>query len=358
MEDLTSVIEDAVSDVEMEVGPDLDPDPAPDAPEPAQDAPVSTTEAAPDTTPAHDSSVASPASKQAPAPTQDEFEKKIGIAANSSSGRENRIPYSRVKQIVTKRENEITKQVTDSFTPKITEFETKIKEYEAGFQRVMDFEKTMLNEPEKFLALLASNIPAYKELFSQYQAPGAAAAQPAQPAAPAVPAQAEMPQPDQKLPDGSMVYSMDGLKSLLAWQQNQIEAKAQAEIAKATTDLSTRYKGMEEQWKAQQIINEAAPKVQAQINEARTWPLFNENEAEITKALQADRNLSLEGAYRKVVFPKITSDRNKIREEVLKEVAKAPKATSAPASVSRPNVAPSGPRSLEDVIADSIKALK
>ncbi len=98
--------------------------------------------------------------------------------------------------------------------------------------------------------------------------------------------------------------------------------------------------------------------MQKQIDEARTWPLFNENEEGIVKALQANTNLSLEGAYRQVVWPKMTSDREAIRKQVLAEIKRAPQSTAAPSGGAKGQRVSSGPKSLEDVIKDSLKELR
>jgi len=117
---------------------------------------------------------------------------------------------------------------------------------------------------------------------------------------------------------------------------------------------------MATEWEKHQKVQAFIPQVRAQIAEAQTWPLFAEHEAEIVKALQGNDKLTLEGAYRQVVYPKLVADRTKMREEILKEVQKAPRSTAAPGSASRSSAqqAPTGPRSLEDVISDSIKTLR
>jgi hypothetical protein len=171
-----------------------------------------------------------------------------------------------------------------------------------------------------------------------------------------------MPQPDQELPDGTKVYSLDGLKKLNEWNRQQARKEALDEVNK-------QYGGIREEWEAHQRIQAALPHVQAQINEARTWPQFTENEEAITKALVDNPTWGLERAYQAVVLPKIQAsvasaqtDRatleKQIRKQVLEELQKAPRATSAPASSSRPSPASSGPRDIESVIRDSIQALK
>lgn len=358
--DLDSVIEDAIQDAAIpEAAPETpdssdsssDLDTSQDTPETAEEAPESTTGTV------SDIAIKSPASKanEANKAPEDDFEKRFGIPQNGPTGRENRIPYSRVKKIVAKRE----KELEASFTPKLTELETKAKDYEGKLtqvtSQVAEFEKVMVNDHERFTNMLLS-IPGYKEFLEKKFAPSAPAT-PTQPTAAEVAAidpSTEMPQPDQKLSDGTMVYSMDGLKSLMAWQQAQTERKVTTGYEAKLKELSERYAPIEQQWQAQQRIQAAIPHVQAQIAEARKWPQFNENEDEIAKVLTADPKLTLESAYRQVVFPKLVSDRNTMREELLKEIKKAPTSTSVSPSGLKPSPTKGGPQSLEDVIKASI----
>jgi len=44
---------------------------------------------------------------------------------------------------------------------------------------------------------------------------------------------------------------------------------------------------------------------QSQLKDADSWPHFQGNERDILAAMEQDKRLSIEGAYRKVVFPKL-----------------------------------------------------
>lgn len=341
---IVSSIEDAVT--EPDSTPDIDTsddsfveastDPTTSTPDDA------TTEGATD-----DSSieVASPAAKSAETKTddaKDDFEKRFGIPATSSGGRENRIPYSRVKKIVAKREKEIESE----YTPRITEYETKVKDYETRLTQVAQFEHIMANEPEKFVGMLKT-LPAYKDYFDKLEA--AATAKPAEPATPIDP-NSDMPQPNQKLADGSMVYDMEGIKALNEWNRAKARQEALAEVNKI-------YGPIQQQFEAQRKLQEVMPQIQRQIDEARKWPMFQENEDEIAKALNADKALTLERAYQQVVYPKLATSKDQLRQEILKELKRAPTATSAPTGAVKPAPAKTGPRSLEDVIQEQVNAV-
>src|SRR5688572_13419890 len=54
----------------------------------------------------------------APPTVEDEFAKRFGLASKSVTGRENRIPYSRVKKIIEKNEKDLTAKLTKEWQPK------------------------------------------------------------------------------------------------------------------------------------------------------------------------------------------------------------------------------------------------
>jgi hypothetical protein len=344
MSDLESVIEGAVqtsgiSESEPQVEADSI-DSTPEAPVEAPEAPVSPE------VPAEGVEV-KPVDGAVPKAEDDLFSKKHGVPAREPSGRENRIPYSRVKKIT---ENAL-KEANDGFTKeretlsqKAAAYEAQIKDYTERFERVADFERVMVNNKPEFLQWLVSNVPGYSEIFNKMLQPQAQA--------PAKDPSNGMPQPDQDLADGSRVYSLEGLQKLLDWQEQRVSNKV-------TQQVQQRYAPIETEWQAQRRLAELVPVIQGQIDEARKWPLFSENEADITKALQSDGRLSLEGAYRKVVFPKIQAERETMRGQILEEIKKAPVSTAAPIRPAKPVAASTGkPRTLEEIIADQVENLK
>jgi hypothetical protein len=350
MSDLEQVIEDSVNDA---TAPDSTPDTS------VEETPSIETESAErpegaETPEAESTQAPTPGSLQEEA-VEDEFAKKFGLAANSITGRENRIPYSRVKKIVAKaeqdalakykKENEATSQ------PKFAELETKVKDYEDRLTRVAQFEHIIENDPKTFLNMLAG-IPAYKEFFAYIEQ---LAARPEQPPSSAAQPDADMPQPG---PDG--LYDMAGLQKLLDWQAKKVEDRVTKQI---TQQVEQRYDPIRQQWESEQRRQQMIPVIQKQIADARTWPGFAENETEIIEVLKADQNISLEAAYRKVYIPKLQAQaqttRDDMRRTVLEELKGRPTTTSVPTSAVKPNpTKPQGPRNLEDVIADAVKTLK
>lgn len=361
MSDLEQTILDSINDAE------LPPDPLPEATEDSStevvETPTEPEVVESEATQAPPIEVPSPTAKTDDTKVED-FDKKYGLTPQSSSGRPNRIPYDRVTKIVAKAKKDAIDDYKKEFEPKVakaTEYEAKVKDYEGRLTKVAEFERVMLNEQDKFLEMLASQ-PAYKPFFTKVadllekERLGTVGQPPTQIPTPPIPD--DMPEPDQEFPDGSKVYSKDGLRKLLEWNASHAEDRA---VAKVTEAFTKRFGPMETEWQQHQRIQTILPQINQQIADARQWPQFNENEQEITAALKANQRLSLEGAYRQVVFPKLVNDRNKIRQEVLAEVKQAkPTSTSTPVRPAKPTTTTesSGPRDLEDIIRQSLATLK
>ena len=111
------------------------------------------------------------------------------------------------------------------------------------------------------------------------------------------------PQPDVVVPEtGQKFYSAEAAERLSQWIARQ-----------ATQPLETRLQSIE----GNVAHGRVAAQAQAQIAEAASWPYFSDHIADISKAMDADGRLSLEGAYRRVVVPRI---KQLERDAVLKEI--------------------------------------
>lgn len=312
------------------------------------------------------------ATPEAEAGSDDEFSKRFGIPTKSVTGKENRIPYSRVKSIISKNEKDtearLAKKFEDQYKPKLSEFEGKVKDYEGRLTKVNQFEQMMTGDPQTFLSVL-STIPAYKPFFDYInkladdvetgaKVPAAGVGTVAQPTTPTLvedPAD-PMPQPNKPQADGSKVYDLQGLQSLLAWQERRVTKHVSTQFE---STLSKRL-GPFEQRKAQEehLKTVILPELNRQIAEAEAnWPGFKENETEITAALDQNKNLSLEGAYRMVVLPKLSADRSRIRTELLAEIKRQPVSTAVASSRTSPRAPQAGPRSLEDIVLEEARRL-
>lgn len=278
------------------------------------------------------------------------MDKKLGIPSHTN-GRENRIPYSRVKKIVEGAE----KRALEPLQKQLAELTPKVQEYEQRLAQVAEFEQVMTNDPGRFLDML-STLPAYSQFFQLVEQFVTSQTQTAQPTpeeqAQAILANDPMPEPDDE--DGTG-YTMEGLKKLLEWNSRVVESRV-------TKQVESQYKPIKDRFDAEQTLQQLTPKVQKQMEEAYRWPKFAENEAEIIKVLEQYPTATLEQAYQHVVVPKLVADeqrlRNDIRQQVLGELKKAPPvSTGVPVSGIKPRPASlsSGPRSLEDVIKEQME---
>lgn len=356
----TQIVEDAVNDA-MQPDTTVE-DTSTDTPsvDTAADTSGETTTDETVTTPvtvAGEDSVQSPAEQAVVDIVEDDFAKRFGLQANSVTGRENRIPYSRVKKIIEKNERDVVARVTKEVEAKFSKFpeiETKVKDYEGRLEKVAQFEQILEQDPRTFLGMLAKH-PSYREFFEFVEKAAAGLEQAKQPAVAVPDPLNDMPGPDQ--PDG--LYSKEGLQKLLQWNAGQAKTQAIQEVEQ-------RYKPIEQAWQAQEQMAKMVPIVEKQIADARTWDKFNELEPRIVELLKADvgKTKSLERiyvqAYQEAAAAeqgKLSTDRTKMRTEILAELKKKPVASTAPIAAVKPGATdePTGPRSTQDVIREALR---
>lgn len=297
--------------------------------------------------------VASPSNRQG-AQTDPNLDNKFGIPSHTN-GRENRIPYSRVKEIVKGAEKRAIEPLTKELN-ELRPLRDLNKQYEERLTAVGQFEQILTTDVEKSLQML-STLPAWRPFFEQLNqlaSGGTGATQPtAAGAAPRSTMQDSdpMPQPTEDDGQGGKVYSMQGVQDLMAWTARQAKQQTLSEVEKT-------YAPLKQEYEAQQRYNKLVPVVNAQIAEARKWEKFNENEAEIVKFLNENPTASLETAYRQVVVPKLRTDVTAIRKQVMAELQQRPVAsTSVAPGATRPGTQTPAPgtRNMEDVIRQAMQ---
>jgi len=299
-------------------------------------------------TPAADTSTSTPepaASAEAAPPSgfsDDDF-KAFGLEGGpvQPGQRENRIPYSRVRAIV---EN-ARKKLHRDFESERGKAAESARALEARLQQMDAIGQIMQTDPARFIQMLQQVNPEYAR-YKLEQAAQAAAEHANGNGRPA---------PDLDLGNGYRTYSPQGLEQLLDWQAQQLEAR-----------LSQRYQPLEDSHRQQQIVSEAGQRVTAQLNDAVTWPGFEQHASEILALLQKDTSdaraqgrrpmLTLDAAYRQVVLPKLMTTREAQRAELMKEIQQAPTSTAAPAAGAAGTAAAGTPRSLDDVVFEAIRA--
>ena len=358
--DYDEVVMDAVDDANA---PDASADVSTDTSQEASETAGDTTETQTEATPGQADETAQ---EGAQGSINDEFAKKWGIPTTGVTGRENRIPYSRVKKIVEKAQRDerdkLTKEFEGTWTKeKLQPVEAKVQDYEGRLQRVAQFEQVMESRPQEFLGMLAQ-LPAYKPFFDWIQqlqgSGGAQLGQPSQQPKQAYLDHSGMPQPDQTLSDGSKVYSLDGLAQRDEWLARQVEEKA---VKQAEARMAERYAPLEERYRQQAHYEQMVPQVESQIAAARKWDKFADVEPRVIELLKTDRQLTLEGAYVRAYQEfvgkereRLTSDRNTVRSEVLAEMKRRPISTSAPVSTVRANTEQE-PQSMDQVIREKLR---
>lgn len=264
---------------------------------------------------------------QAVAPDAEQDE----LALLGKKGKNNRIPYHRVEKIVA---NKVAKAQEEARQAALAEAQQRYAQYEspefANVIRTVQELERQLGNPEQFLNTLSQD-PRFAQLLRREAQAGA---------------QAQNFAPDVQLPDGSLGYSEDAFQRLLDARDAAIERK-----------IAERYRPIQDSFEQAQYRNAALGKVNAQIADAQTWPGFNENREAIGAALNADVKLTLEGAYRKVVFGKLSASRDDIRKEILAEINAKPKAVQPKPSAGAAPVSSNKGRDTEDIIRQAIAGL-
>jgi hypothetical protein len=280
-----------------------------------------------------------PAIVQPPLSEEEKLLQEFGFKEHRrEDGREHRIARSKVLQMIASG----LKRGQDRWGTEKQTIEQERAQYRADLDEMY---ADLRGEPKAFIAKLAQHDERYKAFL---EGPPAAPQAPAQPVG-------EMPSPDVTLHDGSMTYSIDGLKKLLEWSTANVEARLMPKLDERLKPWQEREKALkqsEEREKADKVQHE---RVQRQMNALTKQPMFGAFPAdgsltpfqqEVLKVMQEDTAAAkaekrpmmtpLE-AYYTVERKKLTVDRNTHREELLKEIngaaAKTPTTTHGGAEV-------------------------
>ena len=103
------------------------------------------------------------------------------------------------------------------------------------------------------------------------------------------------PQPDVVIPEtGQKFYSAEAAEKLAHWTADSLLTERLSPIESSVQ----QFEQDRQSYQAQQAA-------QSTLQDADTWPHFKGHEREILSEMERDQRLSLEGAYRRVVFPKL-----------------------------------------------------
>lgn len=303
----------------------------------------------------------------------DPLAKELGLKSRMD-GKENRIPYSRVKMITANAEKkakaELLQQVADAHGVDVKTLDPgKLKDYLGGREtsfaseraevtQMREVEKIMQADEDRFMEMLAGVNPKYRKFVEAVK--GAAGQQTGLPEAVKA---LNLPEPDFDLGNGQKTYSLEGIQSALRWAIE--EGKRQATDA-ATTVVNQKFKPLEESAASRERIATQTARMQSQWNDARQkLNGFTDHEQEILALIRADtkaaqtekrRPMTVKEAWADVMFPKREADRAKIRAELIAEGKKTVTGTST-ATQTQAAAAQTGPVSMEDIIKQSIAKL-
>lgn len=257
-------------------------------------------------------------------------------------GRENRIPYSKVRKII---DNGLEKGRTAWETEK-QQLARERDEYR-GY--VEQFRTALTGDEKQFLSEVAKIDPRYAKFLAEQPAP-----QPAQ--------VSEMPAPDVPLPDGGRTYSVEGLQKLIEWA---VDNRMMPKVDERLKPLTERDQQIQQAEQRRQLEAQSRERVGQVLQQAKTWPMWAELEGEILAELQQDTEASrargerpqmtLRQAYLEVQSRHQTPD--KVRERVLAELKSAPKSTSVSRGATDAPKAP-GPTSTADIAARVLDRLE
>lgn len=217
-------------------------------------------------------------------------------------GREHYIPRSKVLKMI----GSGLKRGLEKWTTEKGSLETERDTLKADLE---EFARDVRGDTRVMLEKIAQVDPRYRAFLEPAPAPA--------------PQPMDLPAPDADW-NGAKTWSMEAFqKSVIPYivQQAKAEAKAEAEGV---------LKPLKEREQAEQSSRALQARTRTQIAEAQQWPGFKDHEAAILQALRDDSaaaarehrrpTLSLDGAYRQVVVPKLAADRNAMREELIKEI--------------------------------------
>ncbi len=282
-------------------------------------------------------------------------------------GREHRIPKSRVLKMNEKAAREASAKLEANIRKMFGVGEADPLDYDglggkwtAAQERVAQMEaaeRFMSSDADGFIDFLIAQMPdKYGKFRQQPQAPAAAPAP--QPQAFA------LPEPDLDLGDGRRTYSTEGLQNLMKSVQAQARAEAVKEAEeKAEARFSERFGPIEQRHKQQQEAEAARKhkemletKAAEDFKEAQKLEGFTEHQKEILELFKSSPKMSLEGAYNRVVLPKLKANKEEIRKAIMAEMNAKPASTSSATGGAPPAKSPSdGASSIDDILWAAVK---
>lgn len=353
--------------------------------------PVDSAAAAPDaaaTDAVKPADAAAAAAAVKPAKTEDKFAAEHGIKATDKSGRENRIPYSVIRDRIVP--NAVKKARADWEAKDLAPAKKVIQTYETRLQGIAGTENLMfgldakgnalpaeagLASKRQFLQQLAMSVPGYKELLSGTNVMAGdtkTGVKPASATETAVdPNNDPEPKPDVIENGVAVGYSEKGLASLRAWDRRQAAREA-ADATLARLDKEYNLTGMSTAFRGAQNRQQSLADTDRVIDTALTWPGFKENADAILSELNGLPATvqgvdAMRSAYNNVMWKLANQPKTdratleaELRAKFVQELQDAPRSTSAGGGAISTRAAEDVPTSgdpVEDAIRRSIRGV-
>ena len=191
---------------------------------------------------------------------------------------------------------------------------TRFKEINDGYGKVKwaeSYDPSLVEQQHRFFQWLDSDPEgAYNYLSDYLTRAGALKPKNGQ----SQPAKPERPQPLVVPETGQRFYTAEATEQI-------VQQALQQAMEEKLGPLQSRLQEFDQE----RTLGQARAQARAQIVEAETWPYYKDHEGAILTAMEKDKRLSLEGAYRRVVLPQI---RTLERQAVLAEMNQKPAATT------------------------------
>lgn len=325
---------------------------------PAEEAPVADDEPVAEATPEPVAEPEAPKTTEAQQDAEDELAIALGLGKPPDDPKKRaqwwktRLPYSQIHKVY----GEQQKKWQETHETALKPLNEKITGFESRFKDVETVEKVIAENPEQYIRTLATLFP---ETYGQYFAPLFQGYE--QPQGLPEPQDVPMPEPNYKLPDGSMTYDLEGIKQLMEWQKSQTTSALSQQFKPYIDSIQQQEKAAKDRAAADARYSQARQTTNTALEVVKKWEKGSEHLNDIlAEAAKLDPSYdvmtALSMAYHSVVMPKIKADRDAMRAEILAEGKKAAAKKTALAVAPSSRVATKEPVSSDENVNDRIKA--
>jgi Fe-S-cluster formation regulator IscX/YfhJ len=310
----------------------------------------------------------------------DALMQELGIKPKAN-GKDNYIPYSRVRKITEAREAKAVEIFAKGFgldpkTVKFNDLESAISEKLEGFNtRADEFdtaEQIMMQDPDRYIRILAHVEP---EKYGKF-----AAILDAKPEEKVTAGESSdddifknMPRPDlkMKMPDGSEgeSYTLKGMQEVFKYAIQIGEQRAEERANKVLKPVIDDRKKAEDARKQQEFDTKLDKQIDEEFAEASQWEGFTEHRDEIIAAMRADtaqakksgkfKFKNIHAAYIAIVPKKLreagTANEQEMRKKILAEMNKTTRSTAVTGDVSSGKPVESSGDPITDAIRGAIR---